>query len=489
MPADLAAKITEYTAVIGGRLGRALPFAPAIAIDTGRGPKGTLAEAEPATAAGAPAPMASGPAAGCLVTIYEGSLSPGETDNTIAHEVFHCYQFALDAGQLPEWFAEGSAEWVGTEIAGPDRTTRGNWDEWLGDPGRALFRREHEALGFFAVLEQQGLDPWTAFDAMQRTADRLSSQGIYNLAKERLGEEPALDVAMAATREPSLGTDWDSAGPGITRTRATYEDRIGAGRSVDYRAPISGLYGTASVVLRPSGDVLTLSGASGFDTAVAFPATDTTIGNGLTGSWCIKPGGCLCPPGSPRRPDLLAGAPGKVGIALAQPDDRRANVTFTAETRSLDDWCAGEPLDLTKLCDLLTPAEVAGAIGDPSATRGELTITSPRNAFCAYPKNDGFQALTLNGFRSKDVEADFQRLVEFTPGVRDDPLTIGGGGVLQYHGTTGNDLYVKVPGGYLVIQSSKTNPPRGIPSDWVDERLGAALTGLASLAVGRVGTV
>jgi hypothetical protein len=295
-------------------------------------------------------------------------------------------------------------------------------------------------------------------------------------------------VAMAVVREPGLGADWESAGPGITRTRAPVVARVPVGSEVEVSGPVAGLYGTMPILLRPAGEVLTLGGADGLESAVGFTAVPPVTGRGLSGSWCIKAGGCACPSGD-RGVDLRVGAPGPVGVALAQPDDREGEYKVTARAQTLDDWCAGEPLDLKKLCDLLTPAEVAGAIGDPSATRGELGIMSKRQAFCAYPKNDGFQALTLNGIRSKNLAADFARAKAALPGVKEVPVAVGNEGYLIMHGTTGNDLYVLVPGGYLILQSGKTSPPSPIPLDWVDERLGAALAALGTIAATRVGRV
>lgn len=491
VPADLAAKIDEFSGEIGRRLGRVLPSAPAVAFDTGRGPDDAFATAEPADAAGRALEPSRGPSAGCLVTIFERSLPRSELDNTIAHEVFHCFQFALDGARLPEWFSEGSAEWVGTTLGGSDRTTRGRWQAWMREPGTSLFDREHEAMGFFAVLDQQGVVPWSVFDPMQTAAGRSWNQGIYDVAQERLGEEPALDVAMALTRERSLGADWESTGPGITSQRATFVEPVRPGDEREIRGEIGGRYGTASIVLEPQGDILSLAGAKPFEAAVGFVGVPARVTRGVGGDWCIAPGGCECPAGSPPRPPLEVGAAGAVGIALTTKGNGRARFTLTASTSSLEDWCAGEPLELgPSICDLLRPDEVAAALGDPRAAAGSQFQRINRDyGVCAYPRNDGNQSLTITAFTPRRPAAEFRRFDPDANGIRVERPAVGQQAVLVYHGATGNELAVLVNGGYLVFIADSIAPiPPNSSVDWVDEPLGAVLVELARVAATRIGS-
>lgn len=493
VPPDLAAAVTELADEIAGRLGRPLPFAPTFAIDTGRGPDRAYAEATPVDAAGAPIERPTGPSAGCLITFYEQSFDRSERDNTLAHELFHCFQFAFDARDLPRWFQEGSAEWVGSNLAGATRGTRQNWDAWLGNPQKPLFDRDYDAIGFFGMLQQRGVDPWRIFDAMQIYAYSQWNQGIYDVAKAALNHEPALEVAKALARTPSIGDDWEPTGPGVTSTTVTDRVRLGPDDGeLEERIRIGGKYGTGSLALRVRGDVLSMRGAEGKSASVGFEGRPVLTGLGIGGDWCLDPAGCECPSDSPPRPPLMTGARGTIGIGVAQLDDEATTVKITARAQTLDDWCAAPILAIDEtLCELLAPHEVATALGTPAAGEGvEFKRANRTTAYCFYPSNrDANQVLSVSGFRLRDATAAFERYRRNANGIAVTDLPIGEDSVLIEHGATGSELYILVGGGTGILALSAdsiTTPPNPNPNDWVDAPLAAALVTLGRIAVSRI---
>jgi len=118
-----------------------------------------------------------GPETHCLIRFasyaHNGPLA--DIQGTAAHEVFHCLsaQFAPNlvtfydhTEQGGKWLIEGAAAWVEADLVPGDRDARDWWFEYLDSPGRPLFSRAYDAIGFFGHLAQSGIDPWHVFRAM-----------------------------------------------------------------------------------------------------------------------------------------------------------------------------------------------------------------------------------------------------------------------------------------------------------------------------------
>ena len=122
-----------------------------------------------------------GPNLACQVraTIQLIGASQQRINVTMAHEVFHCFQFErmADHGRssgLP-WIVEGQAEWAGEDVAGPSADGSGWWANYLASPRRPLFARAYDAVGFFEHLAETGTSPWSVFDAMLANVNDSSS--------------------------------------------------------------------------------------------------------------------------------------------------------------------------------------------------------------------------------------------------------------------------------------------------------------------------
>lgn len=155
---------------------------------------------------------------------------------TIPHEVFHCFQDSLfpNAGALANaaaWLVEGQAEWVGDTLAGHADAGGWFWHAYLGDPRIALFGRSYDALGFYAQMKYVGIDPWSRFDAMLKAGyEGGSAANAAAYKKAFVGPGDLNDFenrwpssyGRSSYRDPGLsGANWDTNGPGITADMPT----------------------------------------------------------------------------------------------------------------------------------------------------------------------------------------------------------------------------------------------------------------------------
>lgn len=90
-------------------------------------------------------------------------LATAALESLVIHETWHCVQYDIyddAAGPLPEWINEGQAAWIEGKL-GPDGDfdVASRYAQWLSTPSVELFTRLYNASGFYAVLDDAGLDP------------------------------------------------------------------------------------------------------------------------------------------------------------------------------------------------------------------------------------------------------------------------------------------------------------------------------------------
>ncbi|HEY7024113.1 MAG TPA: hypothetical protein VH371_04040, partial [Candidatus Limnocylindrales bacterium] len=150
----------------------------------------------------------------------------------MAHEAFHCFQLQLEfeTGHLTfynaptnkgkatryGWIIEGQAQWVGEAVAGPTQDGDAWWSIYLASPERPLWRRTYDAQGFYQHLAEEGIDPWSVFDAMLETD---SDQAAY-LAANGSNDQFLNTWASGFVRNQSLPQAWDAQGPWFTNAHA-----------------------------------------------------------------------------------------------------------------------------------------------------------------------------------------------------------------------------------------------------------------------------
>lgn len=138
----------------------------------------------------------------------------------LAHELMHCFQFqylGVAAYEMPDWILEGAPAWVGEDIAGGTSISTSWWTKYLTTPERSLYSRSYDAIGFYAHLDEIGIDPWTRFTAIY---DGFSFEPAWEAAGASSGS--FLESWPSSTlRRTDIGRAWDATGPGITIDRAT----------------------------------------------------------------------------------------------------------------------------------------------------------------------------------------------------------------------------------------------------------------------------
>jgi hypothetical protein len=158
-----------------------------------------------------------GKAARCAIYINPllyNSKDSSLVHDSVVHEVFHCFQGAdypsLAAyNAAPRWLIEGSAEWVGQSLA--PSATQGDyyWDLYLTHIGTSLLARSDDAVGFFAHMDESGIDPWHSFDLMFKAP---TSKAAYDLATNGSFKTT---WASSLLQKASWGEGWDTTGPAI----------------------------------------------------------------------------------------------------------------------------------------------------------------------------------------------------------------------------------------------------------------------------------
>lgn len=280
----------------------------------------------------------------CVIALPQEMYADSDTvshTSTLAHEVWHCFQFDASSASPPEWIFEGQAEWAGEAHVGGSTSSAGNWDTWLLTNSNSLYRRSYDAIGIYAVAAQGGADPWRVMLPM------FGQGGTRALATLFGSDAPAAlrATAEALTREPALGANWESTGPGITGAENSPVVTIREG-SRDGTRIDTGPFGTMSVNLDvAAGDVLRLETQGGDVASVELQGLDAMPMPGAgTLTLCLKDGGCACPDGSsPGGGDALPQArPGPGAAAIGSL--RASHVLIRGHLESIEEACEEDPV-------------------------------------------------------------------------------------------------------------------------------------------------
>jgi hypothetical protein len=207
---------------------------------------------------------------------------------TMAHEMFHCFQYDLLGGkQAVPWMMEGQAEWVGENLKGPSVVGKGWWSTYLKSPWQPLFKRDYDAYGYYMHMEVAGLDPWTVLDAML-----LEGESVAAFKKAGTTGAAFLDTwASGFMRDRTLGTAWIEDVPWPTQQHGDAQVvEVPATGSVAVEAAALTISNTKFV---SSADIV--ESAVVGHTRLSVAGVDSV---GLDGRWlCTKIGGCVCPAG------------------------------------------------------------------------------------------------------------------------------------------------------------------------------------------------
>lgn len=304
-----------------------------------------------------------GKAASCVITVSAKGAAEEipDLEDTIGHEVWHCYQgqiLGVDAYyNSPSWLIEGQAEWVGDSLR-PAQTALSAWFPYATLPGKTLFTRSYDAIGFYSHLTESGVDTWLRLIPMLAAR---SNEARYDAAGAT--SDVFLDTwASTFFRESSYGGAWEMNGPGLPTTRPSVRPVLsvanGGGKS--FNAPA---YANAVYALSSNADVLTFTVNGHARLADPAKHADYVLGSGE--SFCTKDGGCTCPEGSTYQgPDLKTLAPESALAVTGGPSGSNG----AAAGQSLDDFCkkAETKLALPDQCKIVSQADASKAAGKPA---------------------------------------------------------------------------------------------------------------------------
>lgn len=305
----------------------------------------------------------------CVVTVTQtmAPLSPLDRRAILAHEIFHCFQFANaayndaasarirggaasgDAVWGPmAWLIEGGARWAGaTAAAGPDPFYAKDWREYLRPPANPsdrfnVFQFAYQNAALFDVLATNGVDIW---GRLARTLGAASTDTFWT--QFYAGNEAlVLDWTSGAVRKPSWGGGWDLRGRFLPAADAP------------------GRIPSAIEVVRGQPQQFGAGGGTQRILAVTFHQPEVEVGvvevsgtgrmtfdgGGSTVTWsaprvvsfCFKAEGCRCPNGQPVPNNPLPGRR-DLPLTIAMFGVRDGGSHLVLKGRSLAEECDPQP--------------------------------------------------------------------------------------------------------------------------------------------------
>ena len=192
--AEDRALVLHYAQLEEQLTGAALPGGPQAYVDVKQAASSTVQEGGLAYT-GCSVDGADDAFSGCEIVVGLAAHAGGLLRATIAHEVFHVVESQLagspaNAVRLHRegaWLVEGAAEWAGSEVAGADSHTRRWRREYFRHPGRSLFARTYDAIGFYDHMQQVGISPWARLRAMfSAPSNPAAYDAAFNAASDAL---------------------------------------------------------------------------------------------------------------------------------------------------------------------------------------------------------------------------------------------------------------------------------------------------------------
>jgi hypothetical protein len=277
----------------------------------------------------------------CRITMAPPGLEQDAIGQSriIAHETFHCMQFAMvgatswTAGKFGDWVGQGTADWAAFRVTGVPWKYAYSFKYYLDTCStRPLYSRIlNDAVGFFGHTDDSVEDFWKRAEPVVVLGFKYGSGAAYDAA--RGNESTFLDTwASSALIAPKFGLAWTSSSP--------LQPVIGAG------CPTYGIIGDAPVesiplavrlyyiedvieVNRPLLHVVIERGHARLGDA---QFVDQTVKD----SWFCIEGECACPAGTegspPAAPTLKR--PAILGLT-AGTAAAKGSVTY----HSLDEFC------------------------------------------------------------------------------------------------------------------------------------------------------
>jgi hypothetical protein len=322
--------------------------------------------------------ITSGPMTSCEIRVPPAGQTYTGTDLGIllAHETFHCVEFALNPTGWPklgDWEIEGLADWA-AQSAYPAPSA---FDNSLGDyyktPGKPLFSRAYDATGFWGHADETG-SKGNLWAKLPTILNAPSNDDAYSEAGG--GDQTFLDSWASAVWRSSAGPPWRQTDPVFLPVKDAGTDAL-------YLDDDAGLhsdpYALAEYVVAadPDQPIVQVISTLGTMRAGTFTKDFGTVG--ISDFYCS--GTCTCPEGEQSSiPDhqnfsktLLLAVTGGDGVGIGG-----------VKYHSLDDFCAPSPSNGLQI------------------HRGSKVVAQFKSGTCSV-STGGFHATAHDGAWSIDV--------------------------------------------------------------------------------------
>jgi hypothetical protein len=273
----------------------------------------------------------SGPFCRIRITATTASGSAAYLADTVAHEVFHCFEFQInhDFPTMKAWIIEGLAEWAGLAVTGTTYKTDGSSiRNYLNNPGTPLFARSYDAVGFWGHVQDEYGNLWSRVKSILNPG---TNEAAFAAAG---GNEDQFLSTWASTqvRSATGGADWQMDSPFVPPNST--------------ELPVSTLFDNSDSLI----DVVSPYALGHVRVAVGPLVHITVTGHGrlsvehnytdLGDGWfCTEAGGCQCPAGS--QGQVPANQPLEPGAELALTGDPSGGATADIEAHTLEEFCSG----------------------------------------------------------------------------------------------------------------------------------------------------
>ncbi len=265
---------------------------------------------------------------------------------TMAHELFHCFQFDLRGTDtwkaMPLWVQEGTADWAATTIVPSPFALDNDFLElgkYFGHPRQSLFDRAYDASGFWGHLQDVSGDLWSVLPNVIRANDDRAA-----FVAAGADDGAVLNTwASSYLRNDAGGEPWEMHSPMVPPD--SNQDDLDS-----IATPVLQLSGPGKVwahpytvanyhfASMPAGEPLMHVGLHGYGRL-------SMIHNytHLSDAWfCVDPEGCKCPPNTidelPNSQPLETDAYLAVTGDPDDPDGTEGTITF----HKLDEFCVKE---------------------------------------------------------------------------------------------------------------------------------------------------
>ncbi|HSM02039.1 MAG TPA: hypothetical protein VK960_06340 [Acidimicrobiia bacterium] len=293
----------------------------------------------------------------------------GATANTLAHELFHCFQFTFSTSSTPDWIEEGQAEWVGARVGGVDAGSSESWSAWATGQLGSLFAKDYDAVGFYWVIEQAGANPWTVMPSMfgKSNVAAVEATGLSGADAARwMGTTTARDdlspIGLSSAWTIAAG---DAPAPGVRALIRVSEDA-----PFERTRSLAPFTDTSALDFHLDGDVVTLDVQAEAGAFEFLEKSFTPFDGSFFGRFCIREGGCSCD--SEGEEELEEGSD-RLFVAAASASGGSASIRVTMEEYD-DEFADGSWTGELIATVISTDFDGAQGVSDPLGAPFEMTV-------------------------------------------------------------------------------------------------------------------